>query len=96
MKISEVTVYDLMEYARETNNDPETLQLFSAILLACKSYIKGYTGLSNEQLDTKDDLTIVLMILSNELYDNRTLTVENDKVNPVVKTILDMHSINLL
>lgn len=96
MKISEVTRQNLKEYAREYNDDIETNNMFDLILAAGKSYIKSYTGLSDEQLDTKEDITIVLFILSNEMYDNRVLTVENDKVNPVVKSILEMHSINLL
>jgi uncharacterized phage protein (predicted DNA packaging) len=94
MKFSEVTINDLKEYAHAYHNKDD--KLFSDILSACKSYIAGYTGLSNDQMDTKEDLTIALMVLSNELYDNRTFTVENNKVNAVVKSILDMHSVNYL
>lgn len=94
MKISEVTVKSLKEYAHVYHDEDD--KLFESILAACKAYIKGYTGLSGEQMDTKEDLTMTLFILSNELYDNRTFTVENDKVNIVIKSILDMHSINLL
>lgn len=94
MKISEVTNNDLKNYAHVYHNEDDTL--FDAILAACKSYIKGYTGLTDEQLDEKEDITIALMVLSNELYDNRTFTVENDKVNTVIKSILNMYSVNLL
>jgi hypothetical protein len=94
--ISEVTEQDLIEYAREDTDNPEVFKAFSLILVACKSYIRGYTGLTDELIDTKEDLTVALMVLSNELYENRSFTVENDKVNVVVKTILDMHCINLL
>ncbi|MEL3956918.1 head-tail connector protein [Caldifermentibacillus hisashii] len=96
MKISEVTIQDLKEFAHEYSEDPEVDRVFTNNLIACKSYIKGYTGLTDEQMDSKEDLTIVLFILSNELYDNRTFTVQNDKMNPVIKSILDMHSVNLL
>ncbi|MEH7391768.1 head-tail connector protein [Bacillus sp. JJ1474] len=96
MKISEVTIQDLKEYAREYNDDPVTNRTFETILTAVKSYIQGYTGLSVEQMDTKEDLVIAMKVLSNEMYDNRTFTVENDKVNTVIKSILDMHSVNLL
>ncbi|MGG3623860.1 head-tail connector protein [Bacillus gobiensis] len=96
MKISEVTVQDLMSYAREENDDPEVIKEFNTILVACKAYIRGYTGLSDEQMDTKEDLTIALMVLTNEMYVNRIFTVKDDKVNKVVKSILDMHSINYL
>jgi hypothetical protein len=94
--ISEVTEQELIEYAREDSDDPEVFKTFNAILLACKSFIRGYTGLTDEQLDTREDLTIAMFVLSNEMYENRTFTVDNDKVNVVVKSILDMHSFNLL
>lgn len=94
MKISEVTITDLKEYANVDHGLDD--KLFHAILMATKSYVKNYTGLSVEQLDNKEDLTIALMILANEMYDNRAYTVENDKANKIVNSILDMHSINLL
>lgn len=94
MKISEVTIQELKDYAHVYHNEDDSL--FFDILAGCKAYIKGYTGLSEEKLDTKEDITIALKVLANEMYDNRTFTVENDKVNTVIKSILDMHSINLL
>ncbi len=94
MKISEVTIDDLKEYAN-VDHDYDN-NIFSNILLSSKSYIKSYTGLNEEQIDSKEELTIALMILCNEMYENRIYTVENDKVNKIVNSILDMHSINLL
>ncbi|MCM3763449.1 head-tail connector protein [Neobacillus niacini] len=94
MKISEVKINDLKDYAHVYHNEDD--KVFDAILAACKSYISGYTGLTTEKMDTKEDLTIALKVLANEMYDNRSFSVENDKINPVIKSILDMHSINLL
>jgi uncharacterized phage protein (predicted DNA packaging) len=94
MKISQVTIQELKEYAHVYHDEDN--KLFTSILPACKSYIKGYTGLTTDKMDEKEELTIALFVLSNELYDNRTFTVENDKVNIVIKSILDMHSVNLL
>jgi uncharacterized phage protein (predicted DNA packaging) len=94
MIISEVGIQDLKDYANVYHNEDD--QLFSSILPACKSYIKGYTGLDETKIDEHEDITIALMVLANELYDNRSFTVENNKVNMVVKSILDMHSVNLL
>lgn len=94
MKISEVNITDLKEYAN-VDHDYDN-NIFSNILLSSKSYIKSYTGLNEEQIDSKEELTIALMILCNEMYENRIYTVENDKVNKIVNSILDMHSINLL
>ncbi|RXI50190.1 phage gp6-like head-tail connector protein [Clostridium tetani] len=94
MKISEVTIQDLKEYANVEHDLDD--KLFNNILIASKSYIKSYTGLTFGQMDTKEDLTIVLMALSDEMYDNRTFTVQDGKANRVIKSILDMHSVNLL
>lgn len=94
MKISKVTIQELKEYAHVYHDEDDTL--FTSILPACKSYIRNYTGLTDDQMDTKEDMTMALFVLSNELYDNRTFTVQDNKVNTVIKSILDMHSVNLL
>lgn len=96
MKISEVTIHDLKEYANEESNDSEVDKNFNTILVGVTAYIKGYTGLTTEQIDTKEDLTLALLVIASEMYDNRQFTVENDKVNPIIKSILNMHCVNLL
>ena len=47
-------------------------------------------------LDAYSDFVIVIYVLIQDMYDNRTLYVEKDKLNRVVETILSMHSTNLL
>lgn len=94
MAISDITIQDIKDYARVDYTDDDAL--ISLILGASKSYIKNYTGLTDAALDEKEDLSIAYMVLCNELYSNKQYTVQNDKVNVVVKSILDMHSINLL
>lgn len=96
MRISDVTVQDLVVYVREDNNDESTLSTFNMMFSAAKSYIKSYTGLTDEQMNEKEDLTIALFVLVSEMYDTRIYTVQNDKVNKVVSSILNMHSQNLL
>ncbi len=71
-------------------------KLITAILQAAKSFVRNYTGLSGEKPNISDDLYVAVFILSAELYDNRVYTVDNTDVNPVIQTILDMHSVNLL
>lgn len=94
MKISEVTIENLKEYASVEHNYDDNI--FTSILAAAKSYIKSYTGLNDEQIDNKEDLTIALMVLCNEMYDNRVFSVQDNKANTVIANILDMHAINLL
>lgn len=94
MIISEITIQDLKDYTRVDHSDDD--YLFESILLASKAYIKSYTGLTLEQMDEKEDLSIALFVLAVELYENRTFSVRDEKVNVVIKSILDMHSRNLL
>jgi len=94
LKISEVTIQSLKDYAKVDYNDDDAL--FSIILAAVKAHILSYTGLSSDNADLKEDLTIALFVLANEMYENRQFTVQNDKINTVIKSILDSHCINLL
>jgi hypothetical protein len=99
MRVSEVTISDLKGYANVYHNEDDNL--FTAILVAAKRFIANYTGLPltdevNDCVDNHEDFSIALFVLSNEMYDNRTFMVENVKLNFVIKTILDGHSVNLL
>lgn len=94
MKISEVTIDNLKNYVHIYHAEDDVL--LSAILVACKSFIRNYTGLTPEQMELKEDLTIVLYVLASDMYDNRQYVVEASHVNPVIQSILDSHSINLL
>ncbi|HBJ01674.1 MAG TPA: phage gp6-like head-tail connector protein, partial [Lysinibacillus sp.] len=80
----------------EDETDTEILSTFTLFLSAVKPFIKGYTGLSDEQMDTKEDISIAVFVLANEMYENRIFPVKDNNVNKVVQSILDMHSINLL
>lgn len=51
MKISDVSIEDIKQYANIYHNEDDNL--ISSILTAAKSYIKNYTGLSEEQMDQK-------------------------------------------
>lgn len=97
MKISEVTIIDLMEHAREYNTtDDEVTRSFQNILDGGKAFLRSYTGLTDAQMDTHEDLTIALMVLAVDMYDNRTMVVEKATLNPTAKIIMGMHSVNFL
>ena len=94
MKISDISLIDIKNYLHVYHDEDD--KLITAILQAAKSFVRNYTGLSGEKLNISDDLSVAVFILSAELYDNRVYTVDNTDVNPVIQTILDMHSVNLL
>lgn len=93
MKISEITKENVVEFARLPGDEDATLK---AIMAAAAAYIQSYTGLTYIQMDKYEDLTMVYLVLCSEMYDARSLTVDNTRINPFVKTILNMHSVNLL
>lgn len=98
MKVSEINLLNLKEYLRVDHSEEDTL--IQNILTASKSYIKSYTGLTEAEIESKEDLTIALLALCSEMYENRQYTFEktnmNLVINPIIKSILDMHSVNFL
>lgn len=93
-KVSDITYQDVADYIRLseiTQNEQNTLE---TLLNVSKNFISKYTGQTD--LDNYPDFVIVVFILCQDMYDNRTLYVDNSNLNKVVETILGMHSINLL
>ena len=95
-KVSEVTSSDLAEYLRVGEVTESEEGFLSTIIDAAKSYMRKYTGLTAEQLDESSDFVVALLVLAQDMYDNRALYVDSANVNLAVQSILDMHSVNLL
>lgn len=95
-KVSEVTFEDIAEYIRLCEVTEEEQNLLNNLINISKAYIMGYTGHTLEELDNYQDFVIVLFILCQDMWDNRTLYVDNTNLNSVVDNILGMHSVNLL
>lgn len=97
MKVSDMTVSDIAEYCRIAEPSEADNAFLQQALEASKAYIRSYTGLNNDSIDEHEDFVIVVYILTQDMYDNRSLY--NDKkvsLNNTVETILGMHSVNLL
>ena len=94
MKVSDITLDDIKTYIRLDSNDEDTF--LEAVLNGSKSFVKSYTGLDDEKIDEKEDLTLPIFVLCAEMYDNRQFTVDKANLNPIIQSILDMHSVNLL
>ena len=95
-KISQITYQDVAEYIRlseVTQDDQNTLTNLINISI---DYISKYTGVAVENLDDYNDMVIVVFILCQDMWDNRSMYVDNNNLNKVVETILGMHQINLL
>lgn len=92
MKVSDIRVGDLTEYLRLDTCDSK----LSVYLLSAKAYIRSYTGMTDAEMDKHEDLVPVIYVLVTHYYENRDYTVQNDKVNKVVQSTLDMYCKNLL
>lgn len=95
-KVSDIKVEDIADYLRIdelTEGDKQTL---NNLLGIAKKYIESYTGHTEAELDSYPDFAIVVYILCQDMWDNRTLYVDNSYLNKVVETILGLHSVNLL
>lgn len=94
MKLSEVTIEHVREYLRlEPDADTSTLPI---LIDSAKKYIVNYTGKTAEELDKYEDISIAMMVLVSEFYDNRRYLQDRNYSNQAVETILNMHSVNLL
>lgn len=95
-KVSEVTSTDLAEYLRVGEVTDSEEGFLRTITGAATAYMCKYTGLTAEQLDGSSDLVFAMFVLCQDMYDNRALYVDSANVNLAVRSILDMHSVNLL
>jgi hypothetical protein len=98
MKVSEITAQNLADYLRLDYGgltDGERAEI-ETLKNAAQSFIRSYTGLSDENIDTHEDFVIVVYILVQDMYDNRVLYVEKNNLNKTVNTILNMHSVNFM
>ena len=95
-KISDITWEDLASYCHIPYTDSETQNTLNNLLTVAKSYILSYTGIPNDELDNYQDLVVVVLVLVQDMWDNRALYVDASHPNIVVETILNLHQVNLL
>ncbi len=94
MRVSEITTDHVAEYLRIDEEDvSDKLQ---PVLTAAKAYISSYTGIPIEELDDYEEFYVAVMVLCQDMYDNRSYYVERNYVNRTVSSILDMHRRNLV
>lgn len=95
MKVSEITVNHVADYLRLEIGEYSDTEL-QVLIDTAKTFIKSYTGLDDTGIDLHEDFVIVVYILCQDMYDNRSLYIDKNNLNKVVETILGMHSVNLL
>lgn len=94
VKLSGVTLDDVKNYIRVFDNEDD--KLISDIMAAAKGYIFSYTGISEAEADAFSEMVIAFKCLCADMYDVRTASVSQEKENPIVRNILNMHRNNLV
>lgn len=95
-KVSEITEDDIAEYLRLPEVSENDTKFIKTLMLTVKKFICSYTGIADDKLDDYKDFIIVVFILCQDMWDNRTLYVDSSNLSYSVQTILNMHSVNLL
>ena len=95
-KISEITYTDIADYIRLDDPNESEINTLNTLINISKNFISNYTGRTAQELDNYQDVVIVVLILCQDMWDNRTLYVDKNNLNKVVETILNMHCTNLL
>ena len=96
-KVSDITAQDIADYLRIAEPTTDDLNFITSTISIAIDYILKYTGIADAAtLDTYNDMVIVVFVLCQDMYDTRTMYVDNSNVNRVVENILGLHQRNLL
>lgn len=98
MKVSEIGMSDICRQLRteEKYMTDGDLTLIPVLQKAAVEYVKSYTGLDDGEIDQHEDITVAVLVLISDMYDNRQMYVDKSNTNRVVETILGMYCTNLL
>ena len=95
-KVSDITEEIVADYLRLDEVTDSEINTLAMLISIATSYIKSYTGLDDAGVDKYPEFVIVVLILCQDMWDNRTMYVDSKDLNNTVQSILAMHSVNLL
>ena len=95
-KVSDITAESVADYLRLDEVTDSEINTLTMLISIATSYIKSYTGLDDAGVDKYPEFVIVVLILCQDMWDNRTMYVDSKDLNNTVQSILAMHSVNLL
>lgn len=95
-KVSDISYQDIADYLRLYEVDNDDINTLNTLINVAKTFASNYTGRTIEELDNYKDFVIVVFVLCQDMWDNRTMYVDSTNLNNVVQAILGLHSVNLL
>ena len=76
MRVSEIDEDYLVNYLKLDEPDDDDIKFAQTCLDASEKFYQRQTGLDDEQIDAYEDITIAVLVLTQDMYDNRRLYVE--------------------
>ena len=106
MKVSEVTLSLLCQQLRENEAalSEDEKEYILELKNAAIAFIQNYDGIygistpdeNGRMLDDYPDLVYPLLAIVAQMYDNRQMTIDKDKLNPIVASALCLHDYNIV
>lgn len=92
-KFSKITFEDVSKYLSfVTEEDKSEVELY---LLAAKSYVRRYTGLTDEELDAQEYFIMPVLMLTSSFYENKSIEMDKD-MSVVYNNLLNLGKVNFL
>lgn len=95
-KVSEIDAIAVANFIRLETPSLAEMDELSTYLCAAKSYVKSYTGLTDQEIDTYPDLIEPVLMYCQDMWDNRTIYVDTSNINRVFDATMGLHARNLL
>lgn len=97
MKLSDVTLQNVLDFLRVDYPTEIEKAEVTAMMTAAANFIQGYTGLTLDEIDEHEDITIAYQVLIADMFDNRNNQIDKPTyVNRTVQSILSLYRVNLL
>ena len=95
MNRKEVTALDeVKKYLRIDDDSEDTL--IQMCIESAEQYIKDYTGLTDDEINSNQALQMAKMAIIADLFELRQATTTGLQLNPFVDYVLNMYQRNLL
>lgn len=97
MKANEISVEVLASHLRLEfkSIDYAELNLLESILKAATAYVREYTGLTPSAMNRYDDLAVAILVVAQDMYDNRAFINDRNYTNVLISSILNLRSVNI-
>lgn len=97
-KVSQISWSDVADYLRLYTEPGDTgeINTLDTLINISKSFICGYTGKTLEELDNYPAFVIVVLILCQDMWDNRSMYIDKTNMNKVIESILSLYRTNYL